>query len=222
MCHRPTLRVTTKKGCRIDGQLQNEFRQMSVNKLTIFDKVSIDFILSRRGLSAFLFSCQRLRVRAVNLDDEVVQKWKKSRFFRKRVYQMHNIECSGIPPTLCGESQLSNVTNGGVTEFYNSNDNATALMNVNVLPERIFVSTRVVREICAARLLENDHSLIEAVHITRNRAVSQITAFIHEVCLPALSRGSCTWQSFDKIPMILSDDLNTNIDSPEHSQWQNS
>lgn len=202
------------------GDSQEEFRRLSLNRLETMNKVLVEFIASRRGLSLFSLNCQSLRAHSADLTDSVVQ---RSNILLLSETWLRNDERIAIPNFDCVvQFKRPNVRAGGVAVYQKSNDTTnivTAHMDMNVRQmNSLTVTSTVVGDICVARCVpENKQTiLVVVVYISPNQAIGKIAEFIHETLLPYTVEGAALLaKNLHEIPMIMSGDFNVSFNSGE-------
>ncbi|GFU49301.1 SWIM-type domain-containing protein [Trichonephila clavipes] len=116
------------------------------------------------------------------------------------------------------KNKRPNTRSGGVAIYQNSSDAVNIIspaMECSVSQSDIYGSIQSsVGDLCLSEsVIDNGHKIIiGAIYITPYKKLDDIIEFLYRSLLPYTSRGSSLLnKKYDKIPMILSVDLNVNF-----------
>ncbi|XP_044588703.1 uncharacterized protein LOC123267880 [Cotesia glomerata] len=209
-------------GRRVDpsvSSLQQEFKRLSLNKLTTLQGLITEFINSRNKLTIYTLNCQSLRKHTTDLQDSICQ---RSNFLLLTETWLPADESVDLPNFHCiAKFKRQNVRAAGVAIYKNNNTSHITTFNMDLVIQNateVHVSQTSIGDICASHVKLEDGSelMMIVVYISPDKKINDIISFLHERLFPYSHRGSITFKTNkDKLPLILAGDFNVNFAKDE-------
>jgi len=195
--------------------LQEEFKRLSLNRLTTLQTDITNFMTSREGLTIYTLNCQSLNKHALDLNDSISQ---KSNFLLLSETWLPDDKSIELPNFNCiAHFKRKNVRAAGVAIYQRSNMSHVSTTNIDLMVQNateINVSQAPVGDLCASQIVMDDgrEFLMVIVYISPNQKINDIIAFLHRRLLPYSHEGSMLLKdNLDKLPLLLAGDFNVNF-----------